>query len=91
MLFYFPFRGKGSDKVGQRFPFLDIELCTWSLRDRSLFMTGGMGSESNDSNDFLWKIFSRPTRRVEKKLVAYSTLREMFSMPTVIGRNKHVL
>ncbi len=35
---------------------------TPSLRDRSLFMTGGRAG----SNDFLRKIFSRPTRRGKK-------------------------
>ncbi len=47
--------------------------------------------EGAGSNDFLQKIFLRPTQRAKKKkIAAYLTLRENFSMPTLIGRNKQV-
>ncbi len=39
------------------------------FRDRSLFMTGVGELESND---FLWKIFSRPTRHRAKIFDAHS-------------------
>ena len=45
--------------------------------------------EGAGSNDFLWKIFSWPTRHAKKKkkFTAYSTLHERFSMPTLLRRN----
>ncbi len=44
-----------------------------------------------ESNDFLRKIYSRPTRHAEKKFCGLLDIARKILMPTVIGKNKHVL
>ncbi len=66
---------------------LSLFCCNWlTLTVKGpviIYDRGGAGS-----NNFLRKIFLWPTRCVEKKIAAYS---KNFSMPTLTGRNKHVL
>ncbi len=57
------------------------------LRDRSLFMTRGERSQMT----FFGKYFRGPLDAWRKNFAAYLTSRKIFSMPTLIGRNKHVL